>query len=68
MRKEDYILKETIDNKKLNALLNDVRTDPSEENMVELLREAAVSTFIVPLSLMGEGDDVKVGIQGMSNP
>ncbi|MBP5262299.1 MAG: enhanced serine sensitivity protein SseB C-terminal domain-containing protein [Clostridiales bacterium] len=68
MRKEDYILRETIDNKKLNALLNDVRTDPSEENMVELLREAAVSTFIVPLSLMGEDDDVKAGIQGMSNP
>jgi len=64
MSKEQYILTETIDNKKLNALMNDVRVDPSEENMIELLREAAVSTFIVPLSVLEDG---MVSIQGMSN-
>lgn len=64
MSKEQYILTETIENKKLNALMNDVRLDPSETNMVDLLREAAVSTFIVPLSI---SDDGKACIQGMSN-
>ena len=64
MDKEQYILKDEIENKKLNSLLNDVRVDPSDENMIDLLREAAVSTFIVPLSVM---DDGKVGIQGMNN-
>ena len=64
MGKDDYILKETIDNKKLNALMNDVRVDPSEDNMVALLREAAVSTFIVPLTIM---DDGSPRVQGMSN-
>ena len=64
MDKSKYILQETIDNKRLNALMNDVRQDPSEENMVELLKEAAVSTFIVPLSI---SDDGKACIQGMNN-
>ena len=64
MAKEDFILKETIDNKKLNGLMNDVRIDPSEENMVALLKEAAASRFIVPVV---PSDDGKVNFQGMSN-
>jgi len=64
MDKAKYILQETVDNKKLNGLMNDVRQDPSEENMVALLKEAAASIFIVPLSV---SDDGKVSIQGMSN-
>ena len=64
MDKEQYILKEVVDNKKLNELMNDVRTDPSEENMVTLLKEAAVSTFIVPLII---SDDGKVNVQGMND-
>lgn len=55
MASEEFILKEELDNKKLNELLNDVRVDPSETNMVELLREAAASKFIVPLSFQEDG-------------
>ena len=64
MDKEQYILKETIDNKKLNSLMNDVRIDPSETNMTDLLKEAAVSKFIVPLVIADEG---AVSFQAMSN-
>lgn len=64
MNKDQYILKEVIDNKKLNELMNDVRSDPSEENMVTLLKEAAISTFIVPLII---SDDGKVNVQGMND-
>lgn len=64
MDKEQYILKETIDNKKLNSLMNDVRIDPSETNMTDLLKEAAVSKFIVPLVIM---DDGAISFQAMSN-
>ncbi|SCW31726.1 SseB protein C-terminal domain-containing protein [Ruminococcaceae bacterium YRB3002] len=64
MANEQYLLKETLENKKLNGLLNDVRVDPSEENMLALLREAAVSRFIVPLII---SDDGKPVIQGMGN-
>ena len=55
MASEEFILKEELENKKLNELLNDVRVDPSETNMVELLREAAASRFIVPLSFQDDG-------------
>lgn len=64
MDKEQYILKETIENKKLNSLMNDVRIDPSETNMTDLLKEAAVSKFIVPLVIM---DDGAISFQAMSN-
>ena len=64
MDKEQYILKEVVDNKKLNELMNDVRSDPAEENMVKLLKEAAISTFIVPLTI---SDDGKVNVQGMND-
>lgn len=55
MADDRFVLTEVIDNKKLNELMNDVRTDPSEENMIALLREAAICRFIVPLSIVNGG-------------
>ncbi|MBR3081641.1 MAG: enhanced serine sensitivity protein SseB C-terminal domain-containing protein [Clostridiales bacterium] len=40
---------ERIENEKLVRLLGKIRSDNSEENMIALLKEAAVSTFLVPV-------------------
>ena len=40
---------ERIENEKLVRLLCKIRSDNSEENMIALLKEAAVSTFLVPV-------------------
>ena len=46
---------ERIENDKLVELMGRIREDSSEENMIEVLKEAAVSKFIVPVD-GSEGD------------
>ena len=46
---------ERIENERLVELMGRIREDSSEENMIALLKEAAVSRFIVPVD-GSEGD------------
>ena len=39
-----------IENKELTDLLNKIKEDPAEENMIALLKCAAGSTFLVPVT------------------
>ena len=52
---EDSNKIERIENEKLVELMGRIREDSSEENMIEVLKEAAVSKFIVPVD-GSEGD------------
>ena len=40
---------ERIENEKLVELMGKIRQDPSEENMIAILKEAAVAKFLVPV-------------------
>ena len=40
---------ERIENEKLVELLGSIRQDSSEENMIAVLKEAAVAKFLVPV-------------------
>ena len=40
---------ERIENEKLVELMGKIRQDPSEENMIDVLKEAAVAKFLVPV-------------------
>ena len=40
---------ERIENEKLVELMDKIRQDPSEENMIAVLKEAAVAKFLVPV-------------------
>lgn len=59
----DFKITEKIENKKLIDLMAVIRDDSSEENMANLLREAAVSTFIVPVTVTASG----VGLHAVTN-
>ncbi|MCR5385052.1 MAG: enhanced serine sensitivity protein SseB [Saccharofermentans sp.] len=52
---EDSNKIERIENEKLVELMGRIREDSSEENMIDVLKEAAVSKFIVPVD-GSEGD------------
>ena len=53
---------ERIENEKLVKLLGKIRSDNSEENMIALLKEAAVSTFLVPV----DGSEGNYGFHAVS--
>lgn len=52
---EDYKIKETLVNAKLNDMMAAIRKDNGEDRMIELLKEAASSKFIVPLRKSADG-------------
>jgi len=60
---EKFYTDEQIKNDKLANLMASVKDDPSEENMLNLLREAAVSRFIVPV----EGEEGNYSFHAVSD-
>lgn len=61
---EDYKIKEKLVNEKLNDMMATIRKDNGEDRMIELLKEAAASKFIVPLR---KGTDGQLSLEAVHN-
>lgn len=52
---EDIFLKEEIKNDELLKLMHEMRSDRSQEKMIEVLKSAAVAAYAVPVDVNSEG-------------